>query len=1446
MKKMEAYMKREISGGERNVNHTRLVRFLLVVFLSLAALCAGMFAEALAEDPLLVRFFIADVADISDEAADQKLLAFEQAVGSGGQAKNPGAVSISGGAEESGALFTFMGWYEKGAPDETPYDFSRPVTAGLNLYARFRTDLLVTYLNGFGEPFLTKRIAPGSEIPFPSDAEMCLFTAPASTHFDHWTLNPGTRAQADVYVEPVLTSASHYVFFVSDGSQTPFQTVRDSTNAVKPPEPVRQGYDFLYWSASAGGAVFNFDAPITADTLLYAVWTPKTVDYSVVFWQEKKDIQDPGTDIGNYDFYYKYTANGVAGTGTDAILADIENAIRAQSANFPPYCEYAFATAGSRTLNGNGSTVVNVYFKRIVYNFTFALADANAAMSIRSGGTYTDGNPYSFSAKFEENILDKWPVDGVAEVTTTTKHIFQGWLVPGDDKVPFVSKILRLSRNLIPASGQNQTVTAQWLTSGMTVNLHYMFESLEGESADAVYQGKNYTQNGDYSQSLFSAGTVPFTLKMIEGYTAKTARALGKSGSTYVSISKAATDQYLFYSRNTYSLNFDAAGGTVRKVTGLDYDSIPYGKNLAAYAPQPPAMNNTDGRVYTFEGWYYDAAHLQPFDFTAATMENVNLLLFAKWSVSLYTVSVFDDLTSETPLATYPRDLGEYTGDPGDYLGGAAYQTGNAYAKGVFNGWHVAVGPGVTAPLSFEMPVNSDLSVFADWIPETYGIVYERGDYGTDVIPTSILPTDSNSYAKGVYARVLGQGLMAVRSDMVFLGWKDADGEAYYPGSLILVDREIRLTPWLSVRGDAPVSITYHANYTFDMTQAFTEPPNVSQSAITGSAVTLRGFDGVYPSPGFTYPGSWRFVGWDTVSGEMGEPQYAAGDKILASASDIDLYAVWMPAARYLIWFDPGAGTFPVSGQNVYNVLEGGFFPPGQNPEPLPPMDSTFLGWSPAFDPSVPVYADRTYTAMYAYTPPLLPPPSVTEPASPSLPRLQFVNDESGLAADGRVLVRNYEGVYDGRAHTINAAGAAGAFSLFADGNDGGYTGSADIKSSLSIFYSAMPAMAWSGAPIYKTNAGTYSFALIFTAQGYAPASIMRYMRIDPRELAVTAQHDDLYVGDAAPENSYAVQTDALEAFDVSLLSLSTNYHQGDPAGRYDIFAEPGDYGNYRISERHTVGSFAVLALPDDDPPSEPSGGDGITAGTPDSPAAPSSPDLPATRGSSDSSDSSEPAPVLNREEHFAYVKGYPDGLVRPEDNITREETAEIFYRLLTAETRERYGSDENAYGDVEAARWSNRAISTLARADVVQGYPDGNFRPAGFVTRAEFAAIAARFDKDEPAAAGAFSDVAGHWAERDILRAYELRWIEGYPDGTFRPDAHITRAEAVTLINRVLNRSVESERDMLPAMLTWPDNMPDAWYYYAVQEATNAHSYERKADGVHETWTKLVEAVMP
>ena len=286
---------------------------------------------------------------------------------------------------------------------------------------------------------------------------------------------------------------------------------------------------------------------------------------------------------------------------------------------------------------------------------------------------------------------------------------------------------------------------------------------------------------------------------------------------------------------------------------------------------------------------------------------------------------------------------------------------------------------------------------------------------------------------------------------------------------------------------------------------------------------------------------------------------------------------------------------------------------------------------------------------------------------------------------------------------------------------------------------------------------------------------------------------------------------------------------------------EVDDDGNVTYTAR-----FDRERIDDDDIGGGGSGtGGGTGGGTTTTPPATNIPDADVPQGDTTNiTDDQTPlagAIGLNNTEHFAYMIGYDNGTVGPMNQITRAEVATIFFRLMDDSFRSQYWSTVSGFSDVTAGKWFNNAVSTATNAGKLTGYPDGTFRPNQSITRAEFAAIAVRFLSDEVqgVSGGNFSDTAGHWAADAIGRAAAAGWIAGYPDGTFRPNAPITRAEAATIINNMLGRAPDKEH-LLDDMIVWPDNPETAWYYEAIQEATNSHDYERDELGVTEIWSAI------
>lgn len=210
----------------------------------------------------------------------------------------------------------------------------------------------------------------------------------------------------------------------------------------------------------------------------------------------------------------------------------------------------------------------------------------------------------------------------------------------------------------------------------------------------------------------------------------------------------------------------------------------------------------------------------------------------------------------------------------------------------------------------------------------------------------------------------------------------------------------------------------------------------------------------------------------------------------------------------------------------------------------------------------------------------------------------------------------------------------------------------------------------------------------------------------------------------------------------------------------------------------------------------------------------------------------------LDKLNHKAYIFGYPDTTIRANNDLTREEASAVFYRLLTDDYRKKIFSNSNGFKDVDQTRWSIDDIGTLSKGKIIEGYPDGSFKPTNKITRAEVAVMSSKFDRLTPKTENKFKDVDNHWAINYINSASARGWIVGDKNNNFRPNDYITRAEFVTLINKVLDRKVNID-NMLEGKKDYLDLDSSKWYYLEIQEAVNGHEYKRLEDG-SEKWTKL------
>jgi hypothetical protein len=397
------------------------------------------------------------------------------------------------------------------------------------------------------------------------------------------------------------------------------------------------------------------------------------------------------------------------------------------------------------------------------------------------------------------------------------------------------------------------------------------------------------------------------------------------------------------------------------------------------------------------------------------------------------------------------------------------------------------------------------------------------------------------------------------------------------------------------------------------------------------------------------------------------------------------------------------------------------------------------------------------------------------------------------------VSAEGYEGPYDAKAHTVTPVATV----------DG---------ATVTVTYTTQDGT----VVVEPVDAGEYTATITAELDGYKTVTTTVTVKITPATLTVTTP-DASKTYDGTALTAEGSISGLAEGETVTLTTTGTQTEVGSSSNTYTLDWGTVNQNNYTVQE--TLGTLTVTAQTNNRPSI-------------------SVPVVPTTPPTTDIVDEDVPltGTVDLLDEHIAFIQGYSDGSVRPGNSITREEVATIFYRLLSDVSHALYDTEENDFADVSDTRWSNKAISTLANAGILTGYPDGTFQPAQTITRAEFAAIAARFDVVTETVENPFTDTADHWAEQLISFAASKGWVNGYPDGTFQPEQAITRAEAMTLINRVLDREVDEE-GLLAEAKQWSDNEKGQWYYYAVLEATNSHDYERRVENeVLENWIALTQ----
>jgi len=792
-----------------------------------------------------------------------------------------------------------------------------------------------------------------------------------------------------------------------------------------------------------------------------------------------------------------------------------------------------------------------------------------------------------------------------------------------------------------------------------------------------------------------------------------------------------------------------------------------------------------------------------------------NITLYAKWVEPVHKVEFLVDNKvvtkwTKTDVAhnSTISDLPTPTSSNGD----------------TFLGWVDANGK----PFHPSTKITGDLKLYAKFGNKTgYSVTYVTAEGSSSF-------TDDKLYAEGAYATVR-DGASTAPAGKVFLYWNassDSSGKKYYPNDKVLVPKGgVTLT---AVYGDKAetVTLTYNANFG-------TPPASTQISGLKNNGlIDLLSYDELElpKRDGYT------FTGWNTQQDGHGI-SFAAG----TSAARVDkvepnvLYAQWKKTT-----IDEEV-TVIITGKTdtkVYNGSEQsvtGYEVKSISNELYKTTDFTFNGTATATGTDADTYQMGLK-------------PENFENKNANFSKVTFVVTDGSLTITKRDVTLTSASAskpYDGTALTSKNVTVGG--NGFADGEGATYnvTGSqTEVGKSDNEFTYELNA----NTKANNYNITMYKGELVITAADSVAYKVEHYKQnldgsyndtpndIDPLSgtagtltAAAAKDYPGFTPGTVTQEKIKSDGTTTVEIqYTRNSYTLTINYVYRDGSKAAESHIETILYGkDYSVTSPKISGYTADKLVVSGTMPA-----DNRTVTVTYTKNGGHHPRPKPTVEIED-----DDALGLNTTDHFAYIVGYGNGEVRPQNNITRAEVATIFFRLLTDDVRDENLTKTNRYSDVAATSWYNTAVSTLSSMGIITGYPDGTFRPNAAITRAEFAAIAARFDHDGDKTAAKFSDIASHWAKDEISIAYNNGWITGYPNSTFGPQRDITRAETMTLVNRVLNRQPETEDDLLPNMTVWTDNAnPKAWYYLAVQEATNSHYYEFKTNSQYEKWTELRE----
>ncbi|BDZ30178.1 InlB B-repeat-containing protein [Lactiplantibacillus sp. WILCCON 0030] len=812
----------------------------------------------------------------------------------------------------------FEGWFTAPTGGKQYY-FPRKVTKSQTLYAHFSDKYLINFKDADGKVIDSKTVAPGELIPKTTTA----VTPPTGEHFDYWMVEgdtsqkafdfKSTKAKQNLVLVPKF-SAQRTIIFFSEGSQVDPEYVKENGRVTQPAAPKRDGYQFVRWSTQRDGATaYDFATPVKSNVTLYAVWAPIQVKYTIAYWLEKPNISgDAGTTKSNYRYAWSTTATTDAGNNVtiDQTKADqLKNGDTAGVAALR-YGEYGFSE--SKKVSGNGQTVINVYYKRIVYKIDFNLNSNTHTTSMSANGQtyYGDGEQYQLAAKYGQDIGQYWPTNYFSATS-----VFDTW---AGAPILLVTKQLVMNASMLPVGDPlRYTLTANWSTNQTRIPAIYMFESLDGTGTE--YNDRYYQEDERYRDLVTN---MTLLAKDIPGF-----------DDVHATVVRTPEAYTLYYPRKQYTLAYNPVGGQLGKDTN---DSImPYQKKIT----QPADPTRTG---YTFAGWYQDANYREKVDFTHLTMPDSNLTLYAKWESISHKVNYFDDLNG-TWLFQQGYGTDEYVNFPAEYVKGDTFTNG----KGVFNGWFWQIGES-DVEFADTIPMTRDIDLFAKWLTSGYRVSYLAGN------GTGTVPQDPDSYDLTKQAVVKAGPDLVAPAAKTFIGWtSNRDTSVHYATDKMAVHGDTKLTAVYANKADL-IALTYHAG-DYDG-----HPAAVSQVVLGQSNVDLKG--AIFNRKGKT------LVGWSkTPNGAKDYDLEQAG--VALGQTDTDLYAVWQ-AQSVNVTFVPGDnGTLDYGGQGATVSTDYGNQWQDRTfaiPTVVPDAGYKFAGWSPALPAETDrLTSDQFYTAQF-------------------------------------------------------------------------------------------------------------------------------------------------------------------------------------------------------------------------------------------------------------------------------------------------------------------------------------------------------------------------------------------------------------------------------------------------------------------------------------------------